>query len=161
MKRAESTVDLRYFRPISAARRRRERFPWYFDMSSAAVLVVSVALISLVSLLYLIQTSQIATTGYELGRLDLQKEELLREQQQLQYQVSQFQNLGQIEAAARDRLGMGRPMTSTYLPVLLPAQGGEMKAGGSGVPSPGDANGQNLWDELSSQYTWASHGQTP
>lgn len=161
MKRADSTFDLRYFRPISAARRRRERFPWYFDMSSATVLVVSVVLISLVSLLYLIQTSQIATTGYELGRLDLQKEELLREQQQLQYSVSQYQNLGQIEATARDKLGMVRPMTSTYLPVLLPEQNGEMKAGGSGVLSPMDGNGQDLWDEISSQYTWALHGQTP
>jgi cell division protein FtsL len=153
--------DLNRFRPLSAAKQRRQRFPWYFDMNSAGVLVVGVVLVSLVSLLYLIQTSRIATTGYELAQLEQQHDQLLQEQQELQFIVSQYQNLGRIETLAKDKLGMVRPMKYRYLSVSLPSVAQPAETAVTDANAATDGIGNELWRELSAQYAAALHSQSP
>ncbi len=92
--------------PIQAARLRRRKFPWYFEMDSAALFMAGVTLLSLTCLLYLLQTSRVAVLGYEIQEVQAQQVQAEREAENLSYQVNALESLPVIEAHARKKLGM-------------------------------------------------------
>ena len=112
--------------PIRAARTQRERFPWYFEMSSATLFMVGVTLLSLTCLLYLLQTSRVAVLGYEIQQVQIQQEAAKREAENLMYERDNLESLPTIEKYARLRLEMRRVEDYTY--VRVPVQPAELRA---------------------------------
>ena len=71
----------------------------------------------LVALMYLLQTSGIATTGYDIQRLQAERDDWQLRNEQLQLELSKRQSLTWIESEATGRLGMVRadPTTVVYV----------------------------------------------
>ena len=63
----------------------------------------------LVLLMYLLQTSGIATTGYDIQRLQVERDDWQLRNEQLQFELGKRRSLTWIEAYATEQLGMVRP----------------------------------------------------
>ena len=70
-----------------------------------------------VALVYLVQTSGVATTGYDLQRLQGERSEWLLRNEQLKLELAKLHSLRWIEAEARGRLGMQPPERLSYVVV--------------------------------------------
>jgi len=73
----------------------------------------------LVALMYLVQTSGVATTGYDIQRLQTERDDWQLRNEQLRLEVAKRRSLTWIESEATARLGMVRaePTALTYLKV--------------------------------------------
>jgi hypothetical protein len=73
----------------------------------------------LVALMYLLQTSGIATTGYDIQRLQTERDDWQLRNEQLQLELAKRQSLTWIDSEATGRLGMVRadPTALTYVKV--------------------------------------------
>ena len=73
----------------------------------------------LVALMYLLQTSGVATTGYDIQRLQSERDDWQLRNEQLQLELAKRQSLTWIESEATGRLGMVRaePTALTYITV--------------------------------------------
>jgi cell division protein FtsL len=69
----------------------------------------------LVALVYLAETSGIATTGYDIQRLQTQRSEWLLRNEQLGLELAKLRSLAWVEAEATTRLGMQRPSKVTHV----------------------------------------------
>jgi hypothetical protein len=67
-------------------------------LGPTSVSFVTVALVTVLSLLYLTQANQASTKSYQIGELQARKEILLKEQQQLQVEASRLQSIQAIQA---------------------------------------------------------------
>lgn len=76
------------------------------------VLVAACAL----ALAYLTQTSGVATTGYDIQRLNAERQEWTLRNEQLRLELSKLGSLAWVEAEATTRLGMERAASPVYLP---------------------------------------------
>jgi len=88
-----------------------------------ALFVLALLLMALVSLLYLSQTSDVATTGYDIADLQAQQQQLQMQNEQLQLQIAQLESLDRIDQAASTRLHMGPPDHVVYVtapPAVIP-----------------------------------------
>lgn len=102
-------INLRQRLPLQQARAHRVQLPRYLRLDGGRSLIAAAVLLALMGLLSLGQTGRLATKGYELGRLQSQKTELLRQQSALQLRVSEAQSLTKIERRAAEL--QLRPMT--------------------------------------------------
>jgi hypothetical protein len=70
-----------------------------------------------VALMYLLQTSGVATAGYDIQRLEGERDDWELRNEQLQLELAKRQSLTWIESEATGRLGMVRaePTALTYL----------------------------------------------
>ena len=73
----------------------------------------------LVALMYLLQTSGVATTGYDIQRLQAERDDWQLRNEQLQLELAKRQSLTWIESEATGRMGMVRaePTALTYVKV--------------------------------------------
>jgi hypothetical protein len=73
----------------------------------------------LVSLMYLLQTSGVATTGYDIQHLQVERDDWQLRNEQLRFELAKRQSLTWIESEATGRLGMVRaePTALTYLKI--------------------------------------------
>ena len=92
--------------PIRTAQVRRQRFPWYFEMDSATLFMVGVTLLALTCLLYLLQTSRVATLGYQIQQTQLGQAEGRRTEEELRHEIDLKESLPAVEQHARTRLKM-------------------------------------------------------
>lgn len=102
-----------------------------------AVFAVALVAIGLVSMLYLAQTSAVATAGYDIKRLEDQKTQSLNRNAQLRVRIAQLKSLERIDEEARARLKMGPPTRILYVPVDPQAVASEARQLAS---SPGGVN---------------------
>src|SRR5688500_2790012 len=70
-----------------------------------------------VALVYLLQTSGVATTGYDIQRLQTERREWQLRNEQLRLELAKRRSLTWVEAEAVGRLGMQRPEKLTYVRV--------------------------------------------
>ncbi len=70
-----------------------------------------------VALVYLVQTSGVAATGYDIQQLQADRSEWQLRNEQLKLELSKLRSLPWIEAEAVNRLGMQPPEWLTYLAV--------------------------------------------
>ena len=100
------------------------RVPLFPPLSRAAAvwLAALTLLFALISLLYLLQTSAIATSGYDIQRLQAEKADWELKNEQLQLELAKMQSLAWVEARA-GQLGMQRPEKTVTVQVSLPAEG--------------------------------------
>ncbi len=118
--------------PIQQARAARLQLPRYLKLDGGRYLIAAALFLALISLLSLGQTGRLATRGYELGRLQAQKNQLLRQQSALNLQLSEAQSLIKIQQRAIDM--KLRPMTPDqvrYVTVQADGQGSGVENQGS------------------------------
>ena len=80
---------------------------------------VGLTIVGLLSLLYLTQTSDVATMGYEIQTLRAEKERWERHNDQLRVEAHRLRSLARIEEEAKVRLEMGPPENLVFVPVEL------------------------------------------
>ncbi len=69
----------------------------------------------LVALVYLMQASGVATTGYDIQRLQAERSDWLVRNEQLKLQLTELRSLTWVESEAVGRLGMQSPQRVSYL----------------------------------------------
>jgi hypothetical protein len=112
--------------PLSQARFHRIQLPQYLRLDGGRYLIAAALFLSLMSLLTLGQTGQLAAKGFVLAELQRDKTLLLREQSKLNLQISEAQSLNRIRQQAKD-LEL-RPLTleqTRYVdvaPIVAPVQ---------------------------------------
>jgi cell division protein FtsL len=113
-----------------AARREREqaqstqgtsRRP-YFVINGATMVVIAAIALTVIGILYLIQTSQVAQLGYDLSRLQTQRDAMTLEISELEYEVARYESLQTVENVATDRLGMTPMSNYAFIELREPAQ---------------------------------------
>ncbi|HBY45846.1 MAG TPA: hypothetical protein PLR44_04075 [Thermomicrobiales bacterium] len=118
-------------------------------LNNAMMFVLIVLTISVVGLLYLVQTSHVAGLGYEVSRLERQRMDVALENQRLTYEIARRQSLPAIEKMALDDLHMQPMDAHVYLTVPAPASE-QLK-----LPSPQEGRtrslGERLWDRLTGE----------
>jgi len=129
-------------------------------LGNPAVFLIVAATITIVGLLYLIQTSQVAGLGYTVSQLENERMQKSLENQQLTYQVAGYEALPKIELAARGQLGMLPLDARIYLSVPRPASD-ELD-----VPAPEQPKERSMvervWDRLTGEAEASnSDGSTP
>jgi hypothetical protein len=87
-----------------------------------ALLPTTVAFVSLASLLLLVQTSRVASAGYDIERLEEIREDWKQKNYQLEYEIATFKALDRIEQEAVTRLNMIPATQHVYIKVDLPSQ---------------------------------------
>jgi cell division protein FtsL len=125
-----------------------------------AVLFAVVALaLTTVGLLYLIQTTQVASLGYEISRLERERVAASLENQQLTYEVARYEALPEINRLARDEFGMQPMQEYVFLTVSLPP------ADDLPLPAPEPEQARTLperiWDRLAGKATQTNRGSAP
>lgn len=73
------------------------------------------ALGALVSLLYVSQTGNLASTGYDVADLQTQKEQWQMRNEQLRLQIGQLESLDRVDRLASSDLKMGPPSHVIYV----------------------------------------------
>ena len=98
LKAAKAAVPLK---PILAARRRRQLYPFLFSMGPVALSICSVLLIGLMAVLYLTEVGQAVAANQQLQTLEAQQTMLERQNQDLVNVVAQEQSPGYITDHAK------------------------------------------------------------
>ena len=109
----------RVARPPAALEWQDARLPLLGRLSANAWLPCILLAGCLVALMYLLQTSGVATTGYDIQRLQADRDDWQLRNEQLQFELSKRRSLTWIESEAVGRLGMVRPEPTalTYLKI--------------------------------------------
>lgn len=99
---------------------RAQRLPQLSGLT--ALLPTTVALISLASLLLLVQTSRVTSAGYDIGRLEKTREEWKQRIYQLESEIADLQSLEHIKYIAENELGMVPATQHFYIEIDEPSQ---------------------------------------
>jgi len=99
---------------------RAQRLPQLSGLT--ALLPTTVALVSLASLLLLVQTSRVTSAGYDIGRLEKTREEWKQRIYQLESEIADLQSLEHIKEIAITELGMIPTPEYVYIPLDEPSQ---------------------------------------
>lgn len=102
-----SRAPMRESQPVTPAKRPRRyvRLP-YIRLNGAGMVVVVAIALSVIGILYLIQTAHVAGLGYKLSALQKQRNDLAIQTAGIQAQVAQYESLNQIDGIATKQLGM-------------------------------------------------------
>jgi hypothetical protein len=94
------------------------RLPLLGRLRAAAWLPTILLAASLVALVYLLQASGVATIGYDIQRLQAERDDWQLRNEQLRLELAKRRSLTWVEAEATGRLGMVRPEPTalTYVP---------------------------------------------
>jgi len=79
------------------------------------VVISLIGLTFVLGLLYLSQSNQMATSGYDIARLEKQQQELRLENERLQIEASRLQSIQNIDTAV-DKSGMVSVTKINYVP---------------------------------------------
>lgn len=90
-------------------------------LSNVAIAVIVALALGGLSVLYLIQTSQVVQLGYQLTHLQEEHDALVLENSRLRYEIARYQSLDTIEQMARNELGMVPVRRTLFLEVERPA----------------------------------------
>ncbi|MER3404371.1 MAG: hypothetical protein C4289_03715 [Chloroflexota bacterium] len=134
-----------FMQPVQAAKARRARYPFFFEMGPISLILVATLALALTGLLYATKAGRVATSGYYIRQLEQQRDALQREREQLLLRAAELQNLSRIEREAR-RLGMV-PATSPEFAQSRPAPEVPPKLSGEPDRQPG-------WDVPFSPSWW-------
>ncbi|MBI4300830.1 MAG: cell division protein FtsL [Chloroflexi bacterium] len=103
---------------IAASKERAQELAGHGDL--LAFLPLIMAIVSLASLLLLVQTSRVATAGYDIRRLEQLRESWRQRNYELDVEVSRLQSLERVETEARSRFHMVEPSGYVYVAVDTP-----------------------------------------
>jgi hypothetical protein len=106
-------------RPILAAKRRRQLYPFFFAMGPVALCITGVLLIGLMAVLYLSQVGQAVAENQNLQQTLSQQAEIKRQEQDLTYTLSQEQSPAYIAEHAQ-ALGLVPADPKTVQVIIVP-----------------------------------------
>jgi cell division protein FtsL len=88
-------------------------------LKATAWLPLILVAVCVVAVMYLHQTSRVATVGYDIQHLQVERDDWQLKNEQLRLELAKRQSLTWIEAQATGRLGMVRaePTTLAYLKI--------------------------------------------
>lgn len=109
-------VNTQRMSPIAGARARRLALPHYLRLEGSRYLLGLVAILSLMSLIVLLQTGAVSTRGYAIARLEAEKTQLVRERTLLLERQARAQSLDRVRYQA-EQLGL-RPLQSDQVRYL-------------------------------------------
>lgn len=96
--------------PLYAARLRRAQFPiGYFKLGQPGLIAGAIAVVCILSILYLAQTGRVATAGYRLQELEREHVVLQHEAEQYEFRIARASRLESIAERA-GKIGL-RPAT--------------------------------------------------
>ena len=101
----------------------------------SSALSVIVTFLSLASLLLLLQTVKVATSGYDLQQLEQVREDWKQKNYQLQAEISSLQSLARVEKEAKARLKMVPATQYFYVTVALAPEANTVGPDSAAAPS--------------------------
>jgi cell division protein FtsL len=96
----EATQRYSLPRPVLAARKRRQLYPFFIHMGPVALCITSVLLIGLMAVLYLGQQGQAVSINQQIQIVRTQQADLQRQNQDLTYTIAQERSPANIAAQA-------------------------------------------------------------
>ena len=90
---------------------------WIAGLQAAGWMPLVALLAGFISLVYLITTSSVATTGYNIQRLERDRDEWIARNEQLELELAKVHSLAWVEAQATSRLGMVKAEQPAYVSV--------------------------------------------
>ena len=105
-------------KPILAAKRRRQLYPFLFSMGPVALCICSVLLIGLMAVLYLTQLGQAVSANQQLQDLHTEQATLQRQNQDLVNTIAQEQSPGYIATKAK-AMGLVQPDPKTVQVLIV------------------------------------------
>jgi cell division protein FtsL len=120
-------------------------------MNSAFLFAVVALAITVIGLLYLIQTAHVASLGYEVTRLERERAAAALENQQLTYTVASYESLPRIEQVAVETLYMQPVDGHIFLVVPLPSW--EELPLPAPVSQPEQSLAYRVWERLTGRST--------
>ena len=151
--------DTEAFEIPATVTRRRLRTTAPKPLNAAMLFAVVALSITVIGLLYLVQTAQVASLGYELTRLERERAAAAIENQKLTYAVANYESLPRVEQIATGQLDMQPIDDYRFLVVPLPAHD-ELS-----LPDPLARTEQSLshriWERLTGQSTATNTGGQP
>jgi len=127
----------------------------YFTLHGAAMVAIAAAALTVIGMLYLIQTSHVASLGYQLSRLQNQRDQLAIDNARLGYQVAQFESLDTIYQVATQKLGMVPLTRHQFMQVQVPAN--DQLPANAPQTAPPESGLRRVWRELAG----IGRGQAP
>lgn len=86
-----------------------------FRLNKIGLTVAAASLVFVLGLLYLSQSNQMATSGYDIAKLESQQAQLAADNERLQIEASRLQSIQQIDTGIKDS-GMVPVKKINYLP---------------------------------------------
>lgn len=86
-----------------------------FRLSKLALTIVAAGFVLALGLLYISQSNQMATSGYDIAKLESQANQLKEDNERLQIEASRLQSIQQIDAGIKDA-GMVTVKKINYIP---------------------------------------------
>lgn len=86
-----------------------------FRLNKIGLTVAAASLVFVLGLLYLSQSNQMATSGYDIAKLESQQKQLAADNERLQIEASRLQSIQQIDTGIKDS-GMVSVKKINYLP---------------------------------------------
>jgi hypothetical protein len=125
-------------------------------LNNALVFSIVALAIGAVGLLYLVQTSRVASLGYQVSALQREREARLLRNQQLSYDVARYQSLVLVERVAREQLGMVPMEDYVFFTVARPVVD-ELPAPATPVPAR-PSLAERVWDRITGVGTATDTG---
>ncbi len=130
--------------PPAAAVLRHGGHAWKPRRAIAAAIVIAVA----IALLQVFQSGTFANTGATMQKLEVERVDTLARIHDLEADISALASLDRTERAARERLGMVAPITTTYIEVSVPAPEGLLLPRPLTQAQPGGGDPRAWWEKL-------------
>jgi cell division protein FtsL len=94
----------------------------YFVLNGATMVAIAAIALTVIGILYLIQTSEVAQLGYDMSRLQAQRESMTLEISELEYELARYESLQTVEEVAVTQLGMTPMNNYEFIEIQEPAQ---------------------------------------
>ncbi len=115
----------------------------YLVMNGATMVAIAAIALTVIGILYLIQTSEVAQLGYDLSRLQTQRDALTLEISELEYELARYESLQTVEEVALTRLGMTPMSNYEFIEIQEPAQRNLT------IPQPDEREPQSFFERIS------------
>lgn len=93
----------------------------YLVMNGATMVAIAAIALTVIGILYLIQTSEVAQLGYDMSRLQTQRDTVTLEISELEYELARYESLQTVEEVAISRLGMTPMSNYEFVEIQQPA----------------------------------------
>ena len=119
-RRPESVVaEVAPDRPVASVRRRQKG--QYIALNGVAMVIIAAVALTMIGILYLMQTAKVAGLGYKFSNLQDEYYSLSLENSKLGYDVARDQSLDKVSQIATQQLGMTPLSNFQFLQVQRPA----------------------------------------
>lgn len=129
--------------------------PRYVTLNGATMVTIAAVALSIIGMLYLVQTAHVAGLGYELSRIEQRRDELAIENARLGYEIARYESLDTIQEIAVQQLGMTPLTRYQFLRVEQPRRE-QLTA-----PAPPPVPAESLWQRIERAIAGVGRAHAP